>query len=306
MRRFSPINPLARFGEGESPGELCREPARTEPRPPRITKGHFDVIAAVILLCVFGIGPATYAQEAAISDAEDQPPAQAEAPRFHPITDEQFKRALFGRVGGAESTRMHFEAYFASRIHEIDQSYGLVPEHKKKLEVVARHEIQKFFDSVHEAKERFNRVGWDRLERRAISDELIAFRIQINSENPSIAPFFTKTLRKILADEQYRRHVNGFVRSRVDRAVSHFDKRLGLSGEQHRCSVNLIADETPPLKQYGEYDTYALLFQASKLPEDKFRPILGDEQSHRLRELFLEVRGYKETLIAKGYITSDG
>ncbi len=265
-----------------------------------------NVMAGVMLLGVFGIGPSTRAQDDAISDAEDEQPAQGAAPRFHVITDEQFERALFGRVGGAESTRKHFEAYFASRIHEIDQSYGLVPEHKKKLEVVARHEIQKFFDSVRETKEKFNRVGSDRLERRAISDELLAFRIQINSENPSIAPFFTKTLRKILADERYRKHVNGFVRSRVDRAVSHFDKRLGLSDEQHRCLVNLIADETPPLKQYGEYDTYALLFQAAKLPEDKFRPILGDEQSRRLRELFLEVRGYKESLIARGYIASDG
>jgi hypothetical protein len=35
-----PLNDLARFWEGEPPGEACLSPARTEPRPPRITKGH--------------------------------------------------------------------------------------------------------------------------------------------------------------------------------------------------------------------------------------------------------------------------
>ncbi len=40
----SALNQLARFWEGEPPGEPSREPARTEPRPPGITKGHLESV----------------------------------------------------------------------------------------------------------------------------------------------------------------------------------------------------------------------------------------------------------------------
>jgi hypothetical protein len=36
------LNRVARIGEGEPPGKPLSHPARTEPRPPRITRGHLD------------------------------------------------------------------------------------------------------------------------------------------------------------------------------------------------------------------------------------------------------------------------
>ncbi len=36
------LNQLTRFWEGEPPGKPIAQAARTEPRPPRITKGHLD------------------------------------------------------------------------------------------------------------------------------------------------------------------------------------------------------------------------------------------------------------------------
>jgi hypothetical protein len=39
-----PINRLAGFREGEPPGEPLANPARTEPRPPKITKSHLSKI----------------------------------------------------------------------------------------------------------------------------------------------------------------------------------------------------------------------------------------------------------------------
>ena len=42
MQELSALNGFARSWEGEPPGEPRRHPARTEPRPPGITQGHFD------------------------------------------------------------------------------------------------------------------------------------------------------------------------------------------------------------------------------------------------------------------------
>ena len=44
----SALNQVARFREGEPPGEPSHDPARTEPRPPRITKGRLVTPAATI------------------------------------------------------------------------------------------------------------------------------------------------------------------------------------------------------------------------------------------------------------------
>jgi hypothetical protein len=64
-----------------------------------------------------------------------------------------------------------------------------------------------------------------------------------------------------------------------------------LSTEQHRRFVELIVNETPPIKNYGEYKAYAVMFQASRLPEERFERILDEKQLRILRKTFRDVRG---------------
>src|SRR5437868_4126499 len=82
----------------------------------------------------------------------EQPPPEVA------MTDEQFERSLFGRVGGADQARNRLESRLAWEINRIDRSYGLGPEQKRKLEVAGRGDIKRFFDDLRKKKEMLDRA----------------------------------------------------------------------------------------------------------------------------------------------------
>ncbi len=127
-----------------------------------------------------------------------------------------------------------------------------------------------------------DRVEPNNLKFREIVRELQLFRRTITGEFPfGEGSLLAKTLKKNLVAEQCSRYNREFYRVRVELVVSSLDQRLGLSREQHRRFVALIVEETPPLKRYGAYDAYAVIVQASKLPEDKLKSIFGDSRVGR-------------------------
>ena len=91
-------------------------------------------------------------------------------------------------------------------------------------------------------------------------------------------------------------------RTRVHWVVLPLDGLLGLSQEQHRRFVDVIAQETSPLERYGEFDEDAVMLQASRLPEAKLKPIFDDAQWNRLRGHFDRARRIEKSLIEKGYL----
>jgi hypothetical protein len=75
-----------------------------------------------------------------------------------------------------------------------------------------------------------------------------------------------------------------------------------LSKEQHRRFVAVIVEETRPLKRYGELDDAAVMWQASRLPVAKLKPIFDDDQWRLLGERFVRAKMLEKTLVAQGYL----
>jgi hypothetical protein len=219
------------------------------------------------------------------------------------ITDEQFERYVFGQVGDANAARKLFESRLRERIELVGRAYGLTPDQKKKLDVAGRRDIQRVFDRVREKKDMLDRAQGDLGKVRAILLEL-----RRDQRDPATGDLFNdgslfaKTLWKTLTPEHRSRFGKEFYRSRVEWVVSLKDRSLGLSDEQHRQLVDVIVEETIPLKRYGQYDAYAVMYQASRLPEAKLRRILDDVQWQRLRNQFQQVRRFEGVLISEGYL----
>ena len=189
---------------------------------------------------------------------------------------------------------------------ELDQTYGLTAEQKKKLRVAGNRDIHRFFDAVQEKKKLLDRAREDRLQFIAIFRDLRSFQVQAREENLfGDASLFGKNLRKTLSCEQVAGRAIDVYRARVESVVSSLDERLGLSPEQHRRLVTVILEETPALQRYGEYDTHAVLFQASRLPEAHLKRILDEGQLRLLSEKFLLARAYEKVLDAKGYLVRE-
>lgn len=84
--------------------------------------------------------------------------------------------------------------------------------------------------------------------------------------------------------------------------VSLLDVALGLKPDQHRRFVTLIVEETAPLRQYGSFDYDAMMYQASRLPRDRIKPILDDAQLTKLLVRFEQANRMKAILLDEGYL----
>ena len=217
-------------------------------------------------------------------------------------------RSIFFGQTGITQTRKQFEVLLYSRISELDEKYRFTPDQKKKLELAGKRDIYRFFESTRETKAMLNRARKDRMQFLAILQGRQTLEIRMRSGEARFGDgsLFAKTLKTTLACEQYAEHSRDVFRGRVESVVSSLDERLGLSREQHLRFVTLIVEETPPLKRYGDYDAYAVMFQMSKLPEAQLKRILDEGQLRLLTDKFLEVRSYERVLKAQGYLAGDG
>jgi hypothetical protein len=269
-----------------------------------------SLLLAAMMLGFAGSGPPVRAQDDA--DAEEEQPAQ---PRQRDMfrSDEQFEQwfdqMVFRRAGGLEQARQQVERRLDARIRKLEQMCGLTPAQKKKLGIAGRRDIQRLFDSIEEYRDKMNRAREERDRFIALLRELQTQQVQIvrmhDGDPLDNSTLLGKTLRTMLEkNAPVGEEAKALYRSRVVWVAPQFDEWLGLSRQQHLRFVTLIVEETPPLKFYGEYTTYAVMFQLSRLPEEKLTRILDPGQMRLLHDRFLEARTYEKVLVAKGYLAS--
>ena len=75
-------------------------------------------------------------------------------------------------------------------------------------------------------------------------------------------------------------------KTRVHWVVLPLGKQLGLSHEQHRRFVDVIARQTPPLEKYGELDDDAVMLDKVPAAEAVLKPIFDDAQWRLLKVHF--------------------
>ena len=56
----------------------------------------------------------------------------------------------------------------------------------------------------------------------------------------------------------------------------HIDKALVYRELQRRRLVELLAKETPPPERFGQADFWFLMYQMTRLPEDRIKAILDE------------------------------
>jgi hypothetical protein len=263
-----------------------------------------SLLLAAIVLGFAGNGQPAQAQDDAVAEEEEQPARPRQAIfRSEQQFEQWFDQMVFNRTGSLEQTRKLFEDRLSRRIRELDNKYALTAAQTKKLELAGKRDIQRFFDSVQEKKAMLNRVRDDRERFLELYRDLRSWQVKTMAGNLfDEGSLLSKTLKTTLANDRFGRDAKDTYRSRVEWVVSLFDERLGLSEEQHRRLVTLIVEETPPLKRYGEYDGYAVMFQTSRLPEAKLARILNKGQMGVLHDRFLEAKTYEKVLIANGYL----
>jgi hypothetical protein len=253
-------------------------------------------LSAAALLVILNAG--------APARAQDDPEPEAEQPvprRSQPVmTAEQLDQWIFR--GSADAARDRLESRLVRVIDQVDQMYALTPEQRKKLEVAGRGDIKRLFDRVQETKEQLDRTAEDPVRAHSVFLEVQTLQREIQQNYFEEGSLFAKTLKKVLTPGQHARHERDFYRSRVDRFISFLDRPLRLSHDQHRRFVAVVVDETHPLKKYGSFEYDAMMLQASRLPEEKLKPIFDASQWRLLGGRFDRAKSLERILVTEGYL----
>lgn len=211
---------------------------------------------------------------------------------------------IFGGQGAA-AARKKIEEALTRDLKRFDDKYQLTAAQKKKLELAGRYDVKRFFDRVEEAKGEFRRVkgDWNQVGDRIF--ELQRMQNQPHSELFGDESMLAKTLHKTLTPQQVGWNDKNVYRARVQWMAELLDKRLRLSADQHRRLVNLVVEETPPLKRYGSFDYDAIMFQMSRLPAEKLRQALDEAQYRELALRFDQARRMESILVSEGYLAAE-
>jgi hypothetical protein len=251
-----------------------------------------------------------HAQAAADLDEQEEKPAPALGRgRAVQVSDRQFDRWIFASDGGADSARMLTESRLKSRIGYIEHLCGLSQNQRKKLEVAGRGDIKRFFDRVEEKRNQFHHGEMHQAELIQEMTEVQKMGRDYRATIFNDRSMFGKVLATLLDQEQadrYRRNRDDARlsrhQSRVEWVALTLQKNLLLTDVQRVRLVSVLFEETRPPQRFGPSDYYGIIYQASRLPEARLRPIFAEAEWRALQREFDEAKRQERVLKDFGYL----
>lgn len=243
---------------------------------------------------------------AATATAQDEPgdPDEVVLPQVAVPAPPEFDVAHWIYGGrSVEETKKGFESALDQGIGRFDRKYGLTPAQRKKLQLAGRHDIRRFFDRVDGLSAEVRRANgnWHAAAGTPIDD----LRRTVRSPHSNLfgdGSMLAKTMRKNVTAEQVAGHEKSEYRKKVEWMAEVLHGRLVLGDDQRRRLVELVVEETPPLKHHGNHDYDAIMFQMSRLPREKLRAFLDDNQYRALGLRFEQARRLEGVLVSEGYL----
>jgi hypothetical protein len=216
------------------------------------------------------------------------------------------------RVG----TRDQLEMRLAGQLRELEEECHLTTAQVKKLKVAGRGDIKRFMDRV-------NHIAKTMEDPRSSIDDLRAARLDMVDLDTRAGQrlfgddsLLGKTLASTLDPDQAAARERAFLernvvrhRRAVNAAIQTLQSNLGMTDAQCTRLAELLLSETRPPRRFGNAPDVALvLFQASRVPEARIRPIFDDGQWRimgRWMRVYARVASGKETLKRNGFVFDD-
>jgi hypothetical protein len=265
--------------------------------------------AVTVLACSLLTGAAANAQ-----NDDDDAPADAAANVMHfEMPENQFDQWVFQNWQSAQAARTHLEKLLGLQIDDVDRAGQLTEAQRKKMQLAGGGDIKRFFEQVEVVRRKFLLVRKDQQKFNEIWQDIQPLQMTISAGLFDDGSLFHKTLRKTLTAqqsiryEQNQRDRRAFrYQAKVDLAVAMLENAMPLRDEQRQRFTRLLMEETKPPRKSGQYDYYVIMWQASRLPEDKLRPLFDAAQWKVLCQQFTQMRGMEQFLKQNGGLALDG
>jgi len=194
-------------------------------------------------------------------------------------TDEQLQQWVFRQYGNAAGARQRLDSLLAMQIVDIDRACRLTDAQKKKLQLAGRGDIKRFFDRYEEVKQKSQQ------NLQEFQQDVNRLQMTLQAGLFHEDSLLIKSLRNTLTGEQFARY-DAMARERrasrhranIQQAVAILQRGVRLRDAQRRELITLMTNETKPSRQPGPYDSFVLLFQLGRLPEEKLKRLFDQSQ----------------------------
>jgi len=242
-----------------------------------------DMRTCLITLGLLGMVQSASAQDDLNDDVVEAPVAAAAQPGFM-IAEENFNVWVFGNSRDPQTARTRLETQIKLQIDEVARVTHLTDSQRKKLELAGKGDVKRFFDLVEEKRKGFKAVQNDQNKFNDFYQELRIIQTKMSAGLYGPESIYSRTLKRTLNPDQVASFNQVLLerdrfryRAQISQVVTNLDNAVGLKADQRRKLVKLIEGETRPPKKPSQYDSYVVLYQLSKLPDDRIKPIFSNE-----------------------------
>jgi hypothetical protein len=289
---------------GEKPGSLVSDPSSLILHPSSLIL-HRSLLGALLMAGMFF----PFGLVARGQDDWDAGKKDADRP------NRQFAMALpnFEQWVLGGKTRDQFEGVLKSQlavqVESVTRACELSAAQREKVQLAGEGDLKRLLRMIEQFRAKFLEAGQDPQKINAIYREASVLQMKMQTGIYGDSSLFQKVLRRTLDHkqsaryEQQERERRKFrYEAKIELVLSNLENGLALRAEQRQRLVKLLLDETEPPKKFGPYDFYFVIFQAGKVGEEKFKPILDDAQWKSLKKVLDQYGRLEPFLKSQGYL----
>ena len=250
---------------------------------------NFLVGIYTISFLSYGLGTVVAGEELEenlFPDEKIERPAE-QGPQFE-VRLEQIDQWVFGNVVGRGQSGTsgidRLNVLLSARCEGIASVVSLSEDQVRKLRLAGRGDIHRFMEKVDAVHVKFEAVRNDQEKMNQMWQEVQPLQQQFQAGLFGAGSLFNKVLSEILDEQQLynvrtdeqKRQRFGY-QARIWRALAQLERSTPLTKEQRDKLLDLLLATPPPLR-FGQHDHYYVLWQLSKIPEEKIRPHFDETQ----------------------------
>jgi hypothetical protein len=227
-------------------------------------------------------------------------------------TDDNFDQWIFGQDRNAARARQRLDSSLAVHIEAIHRASPLTDAQRKKLQLAGRGDVKRFFDSYETVKQKFHLIKDDQQKFQEIWQDINPLQTILQAGMFEGDSLFCKSLRHTLTSEQWAKY-DAVERERrefshhtsIVQAVIGWEQSMPLRATQRRELIELLTKETKPPRKLSPYGSTWVLFQASRLPREKLKPIFDDMQWRSMNQYLGNARNLGTWIKQLGLLPDD-
>lgn len=231
------------------------------------------------------------------------------------IKEENIVSWIFGnRARSLETVQESLNVVLETRLDLIARECDLTDKQRETLILAGQGDIHRFLNDYHTLRRKIP-IGTISQERyQEIWQEIQPMRTRFSTGLYNHNSLFEKNIQYVLKNHQRSRY-DAFVRERRHRqyeavvrgTITMIENEMPLTSSQRESLVELLMTDVPNANYHNinYYHQYLVLYQMSKLPDEKFQAILLENEWASLSKLIQRYQRYESSLIQQGVLIDD-